>query len=203
MYMNIIVRLAKASDSEGILKIYAPYIRDTVVSFETEVPTIDEFASRIEKITSVYPFLVYEIDDEIVGYAYASKHRERAAYLYDVDVSVYVLSGFHGSGVAHILYNCLFALLNKLGYKNAYAAYTEPNIKSMKFHNKFGFTSIGTHFKTGYKFGQWYDVTWLQKNISEYEINPQKPLTINELSTEYLEQICERWKETETIYFKA
>lgn len=183
------IRLATISDSVNVLKIYAPYITDTAVSFETEVPSISEFSSRIEMITSKYPFLVYEIDDIIIGYAYASKHRERAAYLYDVDVSVYVLPEYHGSGISYKLYDCLFALLVELGYKNVYAAYTEPNIKSMKFHHKFGFVNIGTHHKTGYKFGQWHDVTWLEKTIAEHDEKPKEPLSINDISSEYLEQL--------------
>jgi phosphinothricin acetyltransferase len=184
------MRLAVPSDSENILKIYAPYITDTAVSFETEVPSVSDFFSRVEIVTEQYPFLVYQVGDEIVGFAYASKHRERAAYLFDVDVSIYVLPEYHGSGIANRLYNSLFTILLKLGYKNAYAAYTEPNIKSMKFHNKFGFTLIGTHHKTGYKFGQWHDVTWLEKVISEHNNNnPMKVSAISELSSEYLETL--------------
>ena len=183
------LRLAKKSDAEEILKIYAPYILNTAFSFETEVPTIEEFAMRIESIIKQYPFLVYSIDDVVVGYAYASQHRERAAYLYDVDVSIYVLEEYQGSGVANKLYDCLFVLLAKLGYKNAYAAYTEPNVKSMKFHEKFGFILIGTHHKTGYKFGKWHDVTWLEKEISIHDEKPKEIVSINEISSDYLEDI--------------
>ena len=157
------IRLVKISDSENILKIYGPYIENTAISFEIEVPTIKDFSNRIEKLKDKYPFIVYEIDNSIVGYAYASQHRERMAYLYDVEVSIYLLQEYHGKNISHKLYNCLFALLGKLGYINAYAAYTEPNIQSFKFHQKFDFTIIGTHHKTGYKFGQWHDVTWLEK----------------------------------------
>ena len=183
------IRFATLSDSENILRIYAPYITDTVISFETEIPTVNDFAVRIQNITKQYPFLVYEIDKKIIGYAYASKHRERAAYLYDVDVSIYVSANYHGSGIAYKLYDCLFSLLKELGYINAYAAYTEPNIKSMKFHQKFDFAIIGTHHKTGYKFGKWHDVTWLEKVISKHETKPKKILSIGELPSSYLEHL--------------
>jgi len=183
------IRMATVADSENILKIYAPYIRDTAISFETKVPSSDEFSDRIEDITKRYPFIVYEIGDEIVGYAYASTHRERAAYLFDVDVSIYILPGYHGSGIATKLYGCLFALLDKLGYKNAYAAYTEPNIKSMKLHEKFGFVLIGTHHKTGYKFGKWHDVTWLEKAIGKHDDNPDRISLIGEVSPGYLDNL--------------
>ena len=171
--MNRTIRMASISDSEAILSIYAPYVKDTAITFEIEVPTLSEFSLRIEGITKRYPYLVCQVDNQIVGYAYASEHRERAAYLYDADVSIYVLPEYHSSGVAHELYTHLFVLLDRLGYKNAYAAYTEPNIKSLKFHQKFGFEVIGTHHKTGYKLGKWHDVTWLEKTISEHDDNPE------------------------------
>ena len=183
------IRLVKASDSKEILEIYTPYIKDTAISFETEIPTSIEFSNRIEVISKQYPFLVYEIDNKVIGYAYASKHRERAAYLYNVDVSIYFLPEYHGTGKAYSLYDCLFNILNKLEYRNAYAAVTEPNIKSKKFHQKFDFKLIGTHHKTGYKFGKWHDVTWLEKTINEHTENPKKILSINEISQNYIESL--------------
>jgi phosphinothricin acetyltransferase len=178
--------MATINDSEDILKIYGPFISDTVISFETEIPSVLDFSRRIENIVKKYPFIIYEIDNNIVGYTYASQHRERAAYAFDVDVSIYVLSEYHGLGIAYKLYECLFILLKKLGYKNAYAAYTEPNIKSMKFHQKFNFKKIGTHHKTGYKFGQWHDVTWVEKTIDKHETILEKPILMESISLEYL-----------------
>lgn len=183
------IRLAMLSDSEAILNIYAPYVKDTAISFETEIPDVYEFSRRIENILKQYPYLVYQIGDEIAGYAYASKHRERAAYQYDVDVSVYVLQKYHGSRIAFKLYNCLFKILKELGYYNAYAAYTVPNEKSEKFHNKFGFNIIGTHHKTGYKFGKWHDVVWFEKTINEHDNKPNALKLMSELSFEYLKEV--------------
>lgn len=182
--MSDLIRLARKSDSENILRIYAPYIEDTAVSFETEVPTVNDFANRIETICQQYPYLVYQADDKTVGYAYASRHRERDAYRYDVDVSIYVLNEYQGSGVAHKLYGCLFKILKEQGYYNAYAACTTPNEKSLKFHSKFGFLLIGTHHNTGYKFGKWHDVIWLEKMINEITEKPVTIKSINELSKE-------------------
>ena len=184
--------MAKIVDSEKILKIYEPYVTNTAISFEIDVPALNEFENRIEKIISKYPFIVYEIDKCIIGYAYSSQHRERAAYGYNVEVSIYLLPEFHGKGIACKLYDCLFKFLEKLGYINAYATYAEPNIKSMKFHQKFGFSTVGTFKKTGYKFGQWHDVTWLHKTISENSI-PKKTLGINEISSDYLDRIFSDW----------
>lgn len=187
--MTCTIRLAKKSDSESILQIYTPYVKNTAVSFETEVPTVGEFANRIENICNQYPYLVYQVDDEIGGYAYASRHRERAAYCYDVDVSIYVLPKYHGCGAAYKLYACLFEILKIQGYYNAYAAYTVPNDKSSKFHAKFGFELIGTNHKTGYKFGQWHDVTWLEKRINMDDEKPGIIKSINELPMDLLEDI--------------
>ena len=187
--MSHVIRLAKKSDSEDILRIYAPYIEDTAVSFETEVPTVAEFAGRIENIGRQYPYLVYQVDNRIVGYAYASRHRERDAYRYDVDVSIYVLHEYQGSGAAYKLYDCLFTILKEQGYYNVYAAYTVPNDKSMKFHNKFGFSLIGTHHNTGYKFGRWHDVTWLEKIMNEGTEKPGIIKSIKELPQELIEGI--------------
>ena len=183
------IRLATADDSEEILKIYAPYIAETTISFETEVPSVNEFRKRIENITRQYPFLIYEVGGKTVGYAYASKHRERAAYAYNVDVSVYVMPEYHGSGIAYKLYDCLFTLLAEMGYINAYAGCTVPNTKSVKFHEKFGFKIIGTLHKTGYKFGKWHDVVWLEKMINEHAEKPKDILSINEIPEEYLRSI--------------
>lgn len=187
--MRHALRLATVSDGEAILNIYAPYVRDTAISFEVEVPAVDEFSRRIEAICKQYPYLVYLIDGEIAGYAYASRHRERAAYCYDVDVSVYVSPQYHGCGIAHKLYACLFEILKTLGYYNAYAGCTVPNDKSIRFHQKFGFVPIGTYHKTGYKFGAWRDVLWLEKSINEHSPNPAAVKSIHELPADDLDLI--------------
>lgn len=187
--MNHIIRLAEKNDSAAILRIYAPYITDSAVSFETEVPSVGDFANRIESICEIYPYLVYLVDGKIIGYAYASKHRERAAYRFDVDVSVYVLPEYHGQGVANRLYSCLFRILKELGYCNAYAGYTVPNEKSMRFHEKSGFTYVGTYYKTGFKLGRWHDVVWVGKVISEHAENPPEPKSIRDLPADYIKNL--------------
>ncbi len=187
--MSNSIRLATPADAEELLRIYAPYVNETTVSFETEVPTVAEFSGRIEKTLQQYPYIVYEAENHIAGYAYASRHRERAAYRYDVDVSIYTLPKFHGLGVAGKLYQCLFALLKELGYCNAYAGCTVPNPKSLRFHEKFGFEQIGTHRKTGYKFGQWHDVIWLEKTINEHTAPPPALQSIQDVAPETLDKI--------------
>lgn len=187
--MNHIIRLATPADSEAILSIYAPYVRDTAISFETEVPTVDAFSRRIETICKQYPYLVYSIDGQIIGFAYASRHRERAAYCYSVDVSIYVLPRYHGANVAHQLYRCLFDILRALGYRNAYAGYRIPNDKSMRFHQKFGFVPVGTYHNVGYKLGKWHDMTWLEKMIAAHDEQPGPLLSVTALPEEYLKHV--------------
>lgn len=180
------IRLATAEDSKDILDIYSYYVCCTPVSFETEVPDLPEFTRRIEGIIADYPYLIYTIDGKTVGYAYASRHAERAAYRYGVDVSVYVSRSYHGSGIAYKLYNCLFDILLELGYFNAYAIITVPNTRSENFHRKFGFSDVGVCHKTGYKTGAWHDVLWMEKHIREHTTNPAPLRRMNQLTDEFL-----------------
>lgn len=165
-----IIRQATVNDSNDILDIYSYYIENTSVSFETETPTVIDFSSRIYLIINTYPYLVYLRNDKIVGYAYASRHRERAAYQYDVDVSVYIKNSLHSQGIGTALYNNLFEILKFKKYYNAYAGITLPNEKSIALHYKFGFKEIGVHHNTGYKFNKWHDVIWFEKQLKDYSI---------------------------------
>ncbi len=193
--MSHSIRLATPADCTGVLAIYGPYVMDTAFSFETRVPTPMEFAGRMQAICAKYPFLVYTIDENIVGYAYAGEHRQRGAYRFDVDVSIYLSPLHQGQGIAGKLYGCLFALLEALGYKNAYAAYTEPNEKSRKFHLKCGFAYIGTFHRTGFKFAEWHDVTWLEKSIGGHNENPEEPLRVGDLIPDALAAIFKTFME--------
>lgn len=190
--MEGFIRLANPHDGAALVEIYAPYVRDEAVSFEVEVPSAAEFSRRIETISGQYPYLVYAVGDEIAGYAYASKYRERAAYCYDADLSIYVSPKYHGTGVAQKLYSCLLELLKALGYYNVYAALTVPNEKSRRFHEKCGFSLIGSFHRTGYKFGRWYDVAWFEKAINHAEA-PGPVRSISDLPDEELEEILKRY----------
>ena len=184
------IRLAQSSDAVAILRIYAPYVRDTAISFETEVPSIDAFAARMEAICGQYPYLVCETGGQIVGYAYASRHRERAAYRYDADLSVYLSPACQGRGLARWLYGCLYEILLKQGLANVYAGVTQPNQRSMAFHLKEGFAPIGVYRQTGWKFGKWHDVAWLGKTLRDLSrFAPGDVLPVGELSESWLEEL--------------
>lgn len=169
--MNIKIRPVKIADASDILAVYTPYITDTVITFETEVPTLEAFAERIENIKKDYPYIVCKLDGRIIGYAYASKHHERSAYRYSVNVSVYVVQNYQHQGFGKALYSNLFKLLDEYNYYNAYAGITLPNEKSVGLHKSFGFTEVGIYHKAGYKDGRWLDVLWMEKQLKEYD-NP-------------------------------
>ncbi|MGP0063085.1 MAG: arsinothricin resistance N-acetyltransferase ArsN1 family B [Isosphaeraceae bacterium] len=173
--MALTIRLAAEDDAEQILEIYAPFCRETPVSFETQPPTVDEMGRRIAKILKSHPWLVCEESGLIMGYAYASPHRERAAYVWSVDVSVYVREGRRRGGVGRALYTSLFALLKLQGFYNALAGTTIPNPGSVGLHRALGFEPVGTYRKIGFKCGAWHDVAWWQLALQEAGTQPEPP----------------------------
>ena len=178
MHMDMVnknehIRIAVPGDAQEILNIYAPYITDTCISFETEVPTVEKFTERIISTIAEYPYLVYYLDNRIVGYAYASRYRERAAYKYSANVSVYVATEHHRHGIGKALYEKLFELLRSQSVYTIYAGITQPNEASMGLHKSLGFTEVGTYHNVGYKHGKWLDVTWLEKQLRDYD-DPEK-----------------------------
>lgn len=154
-----VIRNAKANDAAAILKIYAPYIEKSAVSFETVVPTQSEMQERIEEY-SERGFLVYELDGKVIAYAYASKHRDRAAYQWSCEVTVYVADEWQGYGIAKTLYARLFTILREKNVANAFAGITLPNEKSVALHESLGFKSVGVFEKVGFKLERWHDVGW-------------------------------------------
>ena len=161
----LFIREATICDAEAILNIYKDYITDSCITFETEVPSLEEFSSRIEKIIEGYPYVVCEVEGKVTGFAYASKHRERAAYKYSADVSVYVSALYQGRGIGKALYTKLFELLKNRDICMIYAGITLPNDKSISLHKSFGFEEVGIYHNVGYKFGEWLDVVWMEKAI--------------------------------------
>jgi phosphinothricin acetyltransferase len=169
------LRCADPADAEGILAIYAPIVRDTSISFELEPPTPEEMQSRIVATVERLPWLVSESDGGIIGYAYASRHRERAAYRWSVDVSVYVAPSTRRSGLGRALYAALLGILEDLGYYSALAGIALPNPASVALHESMGFRPIGIYRNIGYKLGAWHDVGWWQRRLREYGNEPEAP----------------------------
>lgn len=180
--MNEIIRLAHPEDAAAILDVYRPFITDTAISFEYTVPSIAEFAERIRSITSEYPYLVYEREGKIEGYAYVHRYLERAAYQWDVEVTVYLSDAVRGSGIGAKLYAAMEKLLQLQGIINLYACITSSNQASINFHVKTGYKMVGTFHKAGFKLGEWQDVVWMEKAIGSYSDKPQEPLPFTALN---------------------
>ena len=172
------IRCATGEDARGILAIYAPIVRETAISFELEPPSVEEMQSKIETTLVKLPWLVCETGAGILGYAYASKHRERAAYQWSVDVSVYVAESARGNGLGRKLYTPLFGILEDLGYYSALAGIALPNPASVGLHEAMGFKPIGVYHSIGYKLGAWRDVGWWQKQLREYADSPEPPMNM-------------------------
>ena len=177
--MTPTIRLARTEDAGQIQAIYAPIVSSTVISFELEPPTVEEMHQRILTTLQKYPWLVCERDREILGYAYASEHRTRAAYQWCVDVSVYVNGRIRRAGIGRALYISLLKILRVQGFYNAYAGITLPNPASVGLHDSLGFTPIGVYRSVGYKLGKWHDVGWWHLALKEPSANPELPVGLN------------------------
>jgi L-amino acid N-acyltransferase YncA len=176
-----IIRIAVPEDSPSIADIYAPAVTHHVTSFETSAPDSAEMAARIAKVLTTCPWLVCESRGEVVGYAYASPHHERAAYRWSVDVSGYVSARIHRRGVGTALYVSLFEILALQRYRNAYAGITLPNAASEGMHSRHGFTLVGVYHHVGYKFGAWHDVAWFERPILPTLKDPPEPVRFPEI----------------------
>ncbi|NJK65217.1 MAG: N-acetyltransferase [Oscillatoriales cyanobacterium RU_3_3] len=188
--MKAIIRLANKQDASQMLAIYAPIVRETAISFEFEPPSETEFEKRINSYQQQIPWLVCEINDEIVGYAYGSPYRTRAAFQWYVESSVYIGVNHRRKGIATALYTALFKLLQLQGFYNVLATIVLPNQPSVALHEAFGFAFVGVFHKVGYKFGEWHDEGHWQLSLQSKQflltnggntqlINP--PLSVSEI----------------------
>jgi phosphinothricin acetyltransferase len=177
--MTATIRLASGHDAAAIASIYGPFCEATAVSFEYVAPSPGEIAHRIRTVTAQLPWLVLDDNGLITGYAYASLHRERAAYGWSVDTAVYVSPARHRRGVGRALYTALFRLLVLQGYFKAYAGVTLPNPASTGLHEAMGFQLLGVYRGVGYKHGAWHDVAWYQIALQPERLDPDAPHPIS------------------------
>ena len=189
--MNYKIRQVQLSDAEQILKVYAPFITDTCISFEYVVPSVEEFAQRIAGISAEYPYIVLEADGEIVGYAYAHRYLERVAYSWDVEVTIYLAPKEQGKGLGVVLYDALEKLLALQNIKNLYSCITGDNVHSIEMHRSMGYELIGTFPKAGFKHDRWLDVVWMAKTIGEKENAPMAVVPFVELEASAVEKVLE------------
>ncbi len=174
---NIHIKPADISDAEELLDIYRPYVENTAITFEYEVPGIEEFRKRIESISEKYPYLK-AVDEagRIIGYAYAACFKDRRAYDWSVETTVYVAENMHRCGTGRALYNHLEKRLRSMGILNMNACIALPKSDSthltddsIRFHHRLGFKDVGIFHDSGYKFGEWYDMIWMEKMIGEHK----------------------------------
>jgi L-amino acid N-acyltransferase YncA len=179
--MTADIRLATETDAAAVAAIYGPVVASTVISFEAVPPDADEMRRRIRETLVAYPWLVFEVDGRVVGYAYAGRHRARAAYEWSVDASVYIDPEHHRRGIGRALYTSLFRILTAQGYVNAYAGVTLPNPASVGLHESMGFQPVGVYGKVGFKFGTWHDVGWWQLALQPHPAAPVRPVALAEV----------------------
>ena len=177
--MNIVP--VSPSDAEELLTIYAPYVRDTAISFEYEVPSVSAFRQRIEHISARFPYLkAIDAQGHALGYAYASSFKNRKAYDWSVELSIYVRQDARRAGLGRALYEALESSLGRMGILNLNACIAVPkgpdahlNFDSLRFHERLGFTLVGTFHNSGYKFDTWYDMVWMEKMIGPHNAQPR------------------------------
>lgn len=175
------LRMASPEDARSLLKIYAPYVEHTNISFEYEVPSTDEFSKRISEVTAKYPYLVCELDAVPVGYAYALRYRARAAYAWSVETSVYLAPQAQHRGIGKALYAALFELLQKQGVYMVYACVSGENASSQSFHLAQGFEQVGVTKNVGFKRGQWLNTTCYEKQLLPLSTPPLPFVPLGEL----------------------
>jgi L-amino acid N-acyltransferase YncA len=167
------LRVARKEDAESILSIYTPFLEDANTTFDYEVGEASAFTQRIESLLVDFPWLIIEVEGKAVGYAYAKEHRERAAYQWSAESTVYVQEEYQGKGMARAIYEALLEILTEQKYVNVYSGIAQPNESSTMFHVKMGYTPVGVYKKVGYKNGQWYDVVWLHRTLLKHPENPE------------------------------
>lgn len=192
---ELTIRTAKLTDAKELLDIYAPYTANTAITFEYETPSLPEFEKRMRHVMEKYPYLVAEIGGEIAGYAYADAFRERAAYGWAVETTIYVRQEKKRTGVGRKLYEALekaLALQNILNL-NACIGYPEEddeylNKNSVQFHEHLGYRLVGEFYRCGYKFNRWYNMVWMEKIIGRHTEKPLPVRPFDEIRKELAEK---------------
>lgn len=179
------IRMASVKDAPALLEIYRPYVLNTAITFEYDVPTVEEFAGRIAHTLQQYPYLIAEQDGAAAGYAYVSPFKERAAYGWAVETSIYLKENLRGKGCGRALYDTLEAILKRQNILNlnaciAHTGHEDAHLTngSTHFHEHLGYRLVGTFHQCGYKFGTWYDMIWMEKMLGDHTADPAPVLPI-------------------------
>ena len=185
---ELTIRAAHPSDASALLSVYAPYVRQTAITFEYDVPNLEEFTNRIEQTLARYPYLVAERNGAIVGYAYASPFHARPAYDWAVETSIYVSQTCCKCGVGHALHDALEQALQAQGILNMNACIAVPKTEdayltrnSQEFHAHLGYRLVGEFDSCGYKFHRWYNMVWMEKHIGAHQADQPAPKTFSQV----------------------
>ncbi len=182
------MRFAAPGDASALLSIYAQYI-ETPITFESTLPTEREFAGRIAAISDFYPYIICGEREDISGYAYAHRHMEREAYQWNAELSIYLDQNRTSQGLGKRMYRILIEILRLQGIRTVYGGVTSPNAGSEALHKAPGFHALGTYHNAGYKGGGRHDVTWFEKRIAPYDVEPAPIRSIREVPEERLRDI--------------
>jgi phosphinothricin acetyltransferase len=184
MEKEFVIRDATKDDAAGLLDVYSYYVKETAITFEYDVPSVEEFAGRIENVKKKFPYIIVEEKDSkrIMGYAYVSPFKGRAAYDWAVETSIYIRNDAKRAGLGRMLYEELEKRLKEQGVLNLNACIGYPNgaedehltYDSVKFHEKMGYSMVGEFHQCGYKFGRWYNMVWMEKMLGEHTADPSK-----------------------------
>lgn len=192
---ELVIRTADIADAEALLAIYAPYCIDTAITFEYEVPSLDDFTDRIRHTLEKYPYIVAELDGEIVGYAYLSPFKTRKAYDWAVETSIYVKLGMHRVGIGRALYEALEKIAAEMHILNMNACIGYPDVEdehlnrdSVRFHERMGYQMVGEFHQCGYKFNRWYSMVWMEKMLGDHTEDPGDLLTYDQVRKQIKEQ---------------
>lgn len=196
---NIKIRVATVRDAEALCAIYAPYVTDTAVSFEYDVPSNEEFAARIAATLAEYPYIVAELDGVAAGYACAHAFIKREAYKRTVETTIYVRRDLRRSGVGRALYNALEKALAMQNVTNLAACIGVPKcendphltLDSVRFHTRLGYRPVGTFDGYGYKFGRWYDMAWMEKIIAPHGEHPAEFVPFSQIKERFEAALAE------------
>ncbi len=187
------IRLAQEKDAAALLEIYKQYI-DTTITFEYELPSKEEFQRRIREYSKEYPYFICTENGRCVGYVYAHRAQERAAFQWNAELSIYLDKNYHGKGVGKVLYEMMFEILAKQGVKTLYGLVTTPNPKSVKLHERTGFQLAGTYHNTGFKANQWCDLLLYEKPIGEYAKKPTPMIPFCKMDRNELAAIIKKYE---------
>ena len=188
----MILQLIKEEDVAEVLEIYASYVQNTAITFEYEVPSLENFSDRVHHYTEQYPWIVAKECGKIVGYAYASVYRSREAYQWGCELSIYLRSEVQGMDLGRTLYSALMDLLTLQGYYTVYGVITLPNAASIALHKQLGFSVDGIQENCGFKLGNWHNTTIMSKVLRDFEPPISEPKSIHELPNDVINAILSK-----------